>query len=231
MKLNSSKRLSSGAGIFLSVLIFAATAFAGPPLICHAIHIGSAQSLPWSGESWNLSGHETYDIKRLIPDTLALLNPNMPVLVRMETLRRATMYAQDDRDTAKQLVLRLQARTNENPSDALADFDFGYLVECYRQLGIAAHYGMFKSSPGGIVSSVDGYAWVQKAIHLRGDDPQMEFAAALITSEVSQQDRAEHLQKAVAGSKSDALLAENLASQFGNGTVAQHLSTTVAKNN
>lgn len=230
MNLNGRKNFTRGLGIFLALAFCAASALAGPPLICHAIHIGSAHSLPWSGDSWNLTGHENYDVSHLVPDTLALLNPSTPVLVRMETLRRATLYASGDSKVAKELLLRLRARTNENASDAFASFDFGYLVECYRQMGIAAHYGMFKSSPGGLINSVDGYSWVKKAIELRGGDAEMEFAAALITSEISVQDRAEHLNKAVAGCKTDALLAENLASQFGNQSLAQHLDGAVAKN-
>lgn len=230
MTSNRRKHFTCGFGLFLAIAFFAASALAGPPLICHAIHIGSAQSLPWSGDSWNLTGHETYDVSHLVPDTLALLNPSTPVLVRMETLRRATLYAQGDSQVAKELILRLRSRTTANESDALAAFDFGYLVECYRQMGIATRYGMFKNSPSGLINGLDGYSWVKKAIAMRGDDPEMEFAAALITSEISQQDRAEHLNKAIAGSKSDALLAENLGSSFGNQTLAQHLDGAVAKN-
>lgn len=231
MKSHSRKCYSSGLGVLLAILILAASAFAGPPLICHAINIGSAQSLPWSGNSWNLTGKETYDINHLVPDTLALLNPSTPVLVRMETIRRATLYAQADSKVAKELLFRLQARTNANDPEGLAAFDFGYIVECYRQAGIAAHYGMLHNSMRDLVAGVDGYAWVKKAIASRGNDPSMEFAAALITTEVAQQDRSEHLQKAIEGSKTDALLAENLASHFGKETLVQHLSTTVAKNN
>lgn len=227
---NGRKHLARGLGIFLTMAFFAVSALAGPPLICHAIHIGSAQSLPWSGDSWNLSGHENYDTSHLVPDTLALLTSSTPVLARMETLRRATLYAAGNSKVAKELILRLRARTTASESDALAAFDFGYLIECYRQMGIAARYGMFKTSPSGLINGVDGYSWVKKAIEMRGGDPQMEFAAALITSEISQQDRAEHLNKAIAGSKSDALLAENLESQFGNQTLAQHLDSSVAKN-
>lgn len=237
MKRNSRRTLRLAAGILCAALIFATPLLAGPPLICHPINIGSAQSLPWASDSWRLSGRENYDIRRLVPDTLALLSPATSVLVRMETLRRATLYAQTDPRIAKELLLRLQART-ANSSDALAAFDFGYLIECYRQAGEALHYGMLGSSSKageGVAANpakgVDGYAWVKKAISLRGEDSAMEFAAALITTEVSQSDRPEHLQKAIAGAKEDSLLAQNLASHFGKESMSKMLAKSNSSNN
>ena len=61
---------------------------------------------------------------------------------------------------------------------------------------------------------MDGYEWVRKAIALRGSDPQMEFAAALMTTEGTRGEHDRHLQNAMAGAKADALLARNLASRF-----------------
>ena len=43
---------------------------------------------------------------------------------------------------------------------------------------------------------------------------EMEFAAALITMEGSQNEHQEHVQKAMAGAKGNPLLSENLANQF-----------------
>jgi DNA-directed RNA polymerase specialized sigma24 family protein len=63
-------------------------------------------------------------------------------------------------------------------------------------------------------TDLDGYAWVKKAIGIRGRDAEVEFAAALITTENSKQDYSEHVQKAKAGMKEDRLLAENVASHF-----------------
>jgi len=116
-----------------ALLVIVAPAVAGPPLICHAVDIGTANSLPWTSSGWNLSGQETYDVSHLVPDTLALLAPSTPVLVRMETMRRATLYAQKRTAVATELLMRLEARTRENPKDALAAFDFGYLAETYKQ--------------------------------------------------------------------------------------------------
>jgi hypothetical protein len=61
---------------------------------------------------------------------------------------------------------------------------------------------------------IDGYAWVLKAITLRGTDPQMEFAAALMTTEGARSEHDRHLQNALAGAKTDAMLARNLSSRF-----------------
>src|SRR2546427_1539531 len=49
-----------------AMLFYASVAQAGPPLICHAIEIGQAKSLPWISDSWNLSGGENYDTKNLV---------------------------------------------------------------------------------------------------------------------------------------------------------------------
>src|SRR2546425_7803398 len=83
------------------LLGFTTTAFAGPPLICHPIEIGQAKSLPLI--DWNQKGTGRYDLRNLTRDTLAILNPSTPVLVRMETLRRATLYARQDPQVAKGL--------------------------------------------------------------------------------------------------------------------------------
>jgi len=203
-------------------LMFATSALAGPPLICHSIAIGNAQSLPWTSQDWNLSGTETYDVKKLVGDTLAILNPTMPVLVRMETLRRATLYAQKDPQVARELLAKLQARSSAAETaghpDALAFFDAGYLAEAYKQwLG--------KENPA---TGVDGYASVKKAIALRGQDPQMEFAAALILWNPKDQHR-EHVLRAAAGAKQDPLLAQNLAKRFADDpTIAEMFGKTNA---
>jgi len=63
-------------------------------------------------------------------------------------------------------------------------------------------------------AGLDAYGLIKKALALRGTDPQMEFAAALVTLRGPQQDHLVHLQKAMAGSKTDALLGQNLATHF-----------------
>src|SRR5258708_32838254 len=76
-----------------ALLLIVGFAQAGPPLICHTFEIGQAQPLPWISHSWNLSGGEPYDTRNLVGATLAILSSETPVLVRMETLRRAPLDA------------------------------------------------------------------------------------------------------------------------------------------
>jgi hypothetical protein len=221
-------------------LSLATIAQAGPPLICHTIEIGQARSLPWMSHDWNLSGGESYDTKNLARDTLDILRPDTPVLVRMETLRRATLYARRDPVAAKELLARLHARATSAESsghpDALAWFDVGYLAETYKQwigqnLPHMTDSMRMDSNPA---AGVDGYALVKKALVLRGaafhgDDPQMEFAAALITLSSPQAEHREHAQKAIAGAKTDPLLARNLATRF-LGPKTETMSELLAKN-
>jgi hypothetical protein len=185
-------------------------AFAGPPLICHRLDIGAARSLPWTGTAWNLSGNENYDTRNLVQDTLTILDSGASVIVRMETLRRATLYARNDPRAAKELLTKLYQRaTSAEKSghpDALAFFDAGYLAEAYKQ------WSGKDSNPA---FGVDGYGLVTKALAARGhSDPEMEFAAALITIRGPEEAHQEHARRAIAGAKEDPLLARNLSIQF-----------------
>jgi hypothetical protein len=216
MNLRSFSRLAIST---VAVLLgFTTVAHAGPPLICHAIDIGDAKSLPWV--EFNHTGSTDYDVKNLSRDTLAILDSNTPVLVHMETLRRATIYARQDPQVARELITRLQARAAHSDAgghpDALAWFDLGYLAEAYKQW-------MGKGDPNP-AAGLDGYSWVKKAIHLRGSDPEMEFGAALITLRGSDSAHQDHTRKAMAGAKSDPLLARNLGSNFNRQTIAELLT-------
>jgi hypothetical protein len=209
----------SRLAISITAILLGFTSFAqaGPPLICHPIEIGQAKSLPWV--EWNHRGSTDYDLKNLTRDTLAILDSNTPVLVRMETLRRATIYARQDPQVAKELITRLQARAANSDAaghpEALAWFDLGYLAEAYKQW-------MGKGEPNP-AAGLDGYSWVRKAISLRGSDPEMEFAAALITLTGPENAHKDHVRKAMAGAKNDLLLAQNLASNFNRQTISELL--------
>src|SRR5271168_4140454 len=202
MKFYISVAIQNSTKILAAIVLLAAPVFAGPPLVCHPINIGSAQSLPWTSATWNLSGEESYDLSHLVAHTLTLLRPDTPVLVRMETIRRAALYSQNNATVAKDLLSEMAARAARDERGSLAAFDYGYLIETYRQLEMA-----FRMSRGGRnrgdwvnpAAGLDGYAWVKKAINIRGRDAEMEFAAALITTENSRQDYQEHVQKARAG--------------------------------
>lgn len=204
------------ATVVLPALI-ATAAFAGPPLVCHPLTIGNEKSLPSGNGPFGYD--PSYDRSRVVKHTLELLTPEMPVVVRMETLRRATLYASqnlrdgrwgggysdEDRRLAFELVSRLMDRALRAESagkpDALAWFDTGYLLECLRQAGL--------------VRDFDGYAMVKKAAELRGNDPGIEFASALITLDRARNAHAGHVRKARAGMRPGTLLAVNFARRFG----------------
>jgi hypothetical protein len=211
--------ISIGA-ILLGLTTFA---HAGPPLICHPIEIGQAKSLPWVDLNYQ-KGRGGYDPKNLTRDTLAILEGSTPVLVRMETLRRATLYARQDPQVAKELLTRLHVRAANSDAaghpEALAWFDVGYLAETYRQW-----IGKGEPNPA---AGLDGYGLIKKAISLRGQDPEMEFAAALVTLRGPESDRREHARKAMAGAKNDPLLAQNLASNFNRQTISELLTNPPA---
>ena len=200
------------AALLLALLFSAKAAIAGPPLLCHSFDIGNAKSLPWISHDWNLTGEETYDINNLIADAVAILDSDRSVLVHMETLRRATLYSQLDPHTAKHLLIKLMARSDaaaqNSPGAALALFDLGYLAESLNQF-----HWIHKDAPNQ-AQGLDGYALVTKAIQLRSDDPQMEFAAAIIALNAPPAGHGDHAQKAIAGAKNDPLLARNLSARF-----------------
>lgn len=207
--------------ISIVAILLGLTAFAhaGPPLICHPIEIGQARSLPWVDLNYQKESGG-YDLRGLTRDTLAILDANTLVLVRMETLRRATLYARQDPQVAKELLTRLRARAANSDAaghpEALAWFDAGYLIETYKQW-----IGKGEPNPA---AGLDGYGLIKRAISLRGDDPEMEFAAALVTLTGPESAHREHARKAMAGAKSDPLLAENLASNFNRQTISELLT-------
>jgi hypothetical protein len=200
------------AVVLFTLSFFAASAFAGPPLICHTYDIGNAKSLPWIGHNWNLTGNESYDTNNLVPDTLSILDTDTTVLVHMETLRRAALYGQKNPQVLKQLVVKMISRTDAPGKNAtaasLASFDLGYFTATLAQL-----HWIYKdfANPA---QSLDAKSLVNKGIELRGNDPQMEFAAALITLDGPANEHNAHAQKALLGAKSDTLLAENLSTHF-----------------
>jgi hypothetical protein len=207
-KLRSRSRIALSVCTVLTIL--AVAVYAGPPLLCWPFDIGGARSLPFAGDNWR-STDPSYNIQHLADDTMALLQPNTPVIVRMETLRRATVYTMQDREVAARLLERLEARSNDaekrGKPDALALFDVGYLLETYKQA-----YG--KDSAKDVANSRDGYALITRAIQLQGNDAEMEFAAAMVMAMANSQGssslRTAHLKLAVTGAVEDSLLAKNL---------------------
>jgi hypothetical protein len=177
---------------------------AGPPLICHPYSIGDSKSLPWgNGSDWNLAD-QAYNVQNLVSDTLAILDQGPPVLVRMETLRRAVLYGAKDHAIARALLDRLKERSSK--PTAAGYFDYGYFLASLSQIN-----WLYKED---LSAGVDGYAFVQRALEMDPDSPEMHFAAAIIASSPPRPvERDQHLARAKAAA-GDKLLAQNLASHF-----------------
>lgn len=194
-----------------AALLVAQPALAGPPLLCFPFEIGTAASLPVGTGGWE-SIDRSYDAAHLADDTLALLTPKTPVIVRMETLRRATLYAARNQKQAGVLLDRLQQRaTIADVNAPLALFDFGYLVETYKQ---ATH--LF-GQPMQAVRNVDGYNLVTKSAVMT-NDPGIDFALAVMTRDKTRGADVyqAHLAKVLEAAKSNPAIEANIARQFGN---------------
>lgn len=191
----------------VALCLLATPALAGPPLLCFPIDNGGAPSLPWRSDGWK-GQRADYDRARLVPDTLALLGPDVPVLARMETLRRAALYAADGGSGAGQaLVAALDARAEKagKGEHALAVFDLGYAMATVAQAGVLRGSGYRAAPPV-------AYAKLQEALRERGSDPAMEYAAALVNHDDVHRDVAyDHLRRAVAGAPAGSPLARTIA--------------------
>lgn len=208
--------------LILAALLFVPNfAMAGPPLVCHPFHIGGAPSLPWGSEGTTAGWQgslASYDTNHLAEDTLNLLTPQVPVIVRMETLRRAAIYSAKNPQAAKETILKLKARIENGEAqghpDAMAEFDYGYFAESLKQANWEyprdASGAQRKVVKPNVAMNVDGLSYVEKAIGLRGSDGEMELAAALITLDGRGEMNQIHAQRALAGAKNDSLLAQNI---------------------
>jgi len=179
----------------LALLGLAGAVRAGPPAICWPLEIGDAKTLPAEDEGL------AKDPGRVVEETLELLDGSLPVLARMETLRRASLYLADSPAGRHALTRALATRVLDAEADgrpaALAWFDAGYAAGCFEQL-------RSEESPR-------GYRWVRHANGLAGGDARMEYALCLLTLMDGPELFRAHLAKVEAGAGEDPLLAKNLA--------------------
>lgn len=204
--------------LVLAFVTLARPAVAGPPLLCHPFDIGTATSLPWSGTTSWFDGQADYNVANLVADTEALLTPSTPVIVRMETLRRASIYASRDAKIASALLERLTAKAQATKAagrpDAMALLDAAYATEALRQITEIGGITGFKQQVSGIkdvVGNADGWQYIKASLAARPDDPALEFAAALIAADKDRTAYASHAQRARAGAGKDSLLTRNLS--------------------
>lgn len=200
---------------------------AGPPLICHPFEIGEAKSIAWNGKQWR-DVKKDYDLNQLVPDVMAILETDAPVLVRMETMRRAAVYAVWSlRDTkvgfdpkgeraAIALLDKILARKNaaevrgfKTKADKLALFDAGYLLETYKYIG-------FEEIAKKPVLPAESLAWVEKANNALDCPGEIELALAIILQNHQGTTAAQnkHLKNAVGKAVEGSLLAKNIVSHF-----------------
>ena len=212
------KRSTLRGALLAAALLFSSAALAGPPLLCHPFDTAGAASLPWGG-GWNRIDTR-YDTARLSADTLRLLATDTPVIARMETLRRAAIYASADGAHVRDLAMKLDTRitaAGTPQAKALALFDAGYFAETLQDIARLQGYDM----PGigkadlpairAVLARGDGSVRIAEALKLRSGDASMRFASALVASaDRRRQDYAVHARIARAGADSDRLLARNV---------------------
>lgn len=207
----------------LAIILPAGSALAGPPLLCHPIDIGESVSLPWGENAWS-NDKITLDDAAFLALTLQLLSEDAPVLVRMETIRRATIHAAERPNVAADILAVLRARVDKSEesgeADPLAMFDLGYLEASYTQMNMATDHN--STGSGGrkrrqleVTDEPPAYDLVTRASDLAGRPADMEFALALLTLQPAQPAHRQHLQNAVAGAVDQSLLAVNLVNHFG----------------
>ncbi|RPI28808.1 MAG: hypothetical protein EHM61_03885 [Acidobacteria bacterium] len=185
-------------------------ALAGPPLVCFPFDTGGQPSLSWGGQGWHESDPK-YDTANLASDTVNLLRNDVSVIARMETLRRAGIYAANDPKAGSALLGALKTRVKnggEKQSVAYALFDLGYFADTYRQASRRDN----SLEP----HQIDGYSLVSKAIEGLPESADIHFAAALMTADRKDKkaEHERHLQQAAQGAQEGSLLARNLVSHF-----------------
>ena len=212
------KRSTLRGALLAAALLFSSAALAGPPLLCHPFDTAGAASLPWGG-GWNRIDSR-YDTARLSADTLRLLATDTPVIARMETLRRAAIYASADGAHVRDLAMKLDTRitaAGTPQAKALVLFDAGYYAETLQDIVRLQGYdmpGIGKADTAairGVLAKGGGSLRIAEALKLRADDASMRFASALVASaDRREQDYAMHARIARAGARHDRLLALNV---------------------
>ncbi len=182
------------------VTMSAVRASAGPPTICVPLETRSYRVLP-----------EDAPVSKIVASTLRTLDADLPVIARMETLRRAALRLQGNTSEARQIMIELMARTLDREAagrhEAVAWFDAGYFARCCEEAGV---FG--RESALGAKNGIAGYAWIERALRL--DDERrasMHLAAALMTATTLDDRCPTHLRLAASAESDEPLVAANSA--------------------
>jgi hypothetical protein len=190
----------------------------GPPIICHPYEIGDCETLVW-GKS-PLKGKRGYDRKKLVKQTIGFLAQQEAAIERMETIRRAAIYVDGDRELGLELLSRLSWRAMDaeaagKPS-AAAWFDAAFLVACFDEVG--PHV----IGQAGVSQGVAGYAWMERAIELGAKEGEIDaglvLGAAMMVHPMMRQSRdglyAVHMATALDAASRHSLEAKNIAAEI-----------------
>lgn len=210
--------------LLISLVLGSDDALAGPPLLCHPIEIGDAKSLPWGAGTWDNKGITTSEAE-FVSQTLDLLAPATPILVRMETIRRAAIHAAEHTEAIRLILKELHDRIHlaevSEKDNPLALFDYGYMIAACSQMNEVTDFNS-KGISGktrkalAIDESVNPYDLVARAAKSTAPNPEMELALALMTTYPKEQSfRHAHLRNAINGAEDGSLLAKNIVSHFG----------------
>jgi hypothetical protein len=166
-------------------------ALLGPPAICQPFAIGDAPSLPWRSGAFGID--PDYDLDRLVRQTRRLLDAEADAMVRMETVRRAVVYAsgvgdfdRDDRPSLERrrtivaelvsmlreraLAPHLAAKSAGEAETAPPLFDLGFALAGLRQLEGVGGLARIDSS---------GEAELLRAVAWHGADGAMHLGVSL----------------------------------------------------
>lgn len=201
------RRVCMFTGIAVLMTLAAPAAHPGHfPLLIDRLDIGDARSLPWGSGGDPLRGAGDYDRARLIADTEALLGFDVPVIVRMETLRRAVVYARGNPALGTALLERLGSRAadsrRERRPHALIFFDVGY---AHALIDEADRMDGTRMSERNLSQS-----FLELALEMRPDDPALHFAAARVGDSQRGRLPQEYVKKARDTASRDPLVARNL---------------------
>lgn len=192
----------------------------GPPLLCHEFAIDTARSLPWES---GMNPKADYDRSHLAADVDALLKSEEDLIVRLETLRRAALYAKSDRALAWELLghagLATLDQTSIGAKQANRWFDTGVLVACFDQLGLDLGYR------AGVAEGFQGYGYLVKALDAARSEKSasiatIEFVAGIVShplmlrgggKDADYERYQRHMDAAHAGARAGSLLARNMA--------------------
>ena len=176
-----STRLTRALAVSLLALA-PAVAHAGPPLLCFPMETGGAPSLPWARHGLERARPD-YDRSRLAADTSRCWGRPLPSLpgwrpcVEPCCTRRRT--PPPPRSSSRRCAIAPPAVATPPPPRSPASTS---VTRSRRRSRCATCRREARRSARPPSAGEDGLALIREAIAARGSDPEMEYAAALVTA-------------------------------------------------